>query len=339
MMLIEDLGVILSTTDNEFEKRAVLNPACIAEGGITHMFYRAIDQNNISTIGRCQIKNNKVILRDNRPLIFPEHNFERCGVEDPRIVYLEGIYYLFYTAYDGRDASAAYAVSSDLRNFEKRGLIFPAILYKDAGKIFKKAGLPEKYEWYAKRYEKEKGQEVSLWEKDVFLLPEKIEGNFFLIHRVMPGIQAISFRNFSDLTEKSWKDYLANMAKFVILNPKYKFENRRVGGGSPPIKTKHGWLLIFHAIEETSSGKIYHAAATLLDLKNPLHVIARLPFPLFSPKERDEKEGLVRNVVFPTGCVLEKNNLFIYYGAADSRIKAKKINIIELINELLKYKI
>ena len=62
-------------------------------------------------------------------------------------------------------------------------------------------------------------------------------------------------------------------------------------------------------------------------------------FPLFSPKERDEKEGLVRNVVFPTGCVLEKNNLFIYYGAADSRIKAKKINIIELINELLKYKI
>ena len=145
MMQIEDLGVILSTTENEFEKRAVLNPACIAKDDVVHMFYRAINQKNISTIGYCQLKNNKVIHRDNKPLIFPEHNFERGGVEDPRIVYLEGLYYLFYTAYNGRDASAAYAVSSDLRNFEKRGQIFPAILYKDAGKIFEQAGPPEKY--------------------------------------------------------------------------------------------------------------------------------------------------------------------------------------------------
>ncbi|OGF65897.1 hypothetical protein A3B97_02750 [Candidatus Giovannonibacteria bacterium RIFCSPHIGHO2_02_FULL_43_32] len=339
MMQIEDLGVILSTTENEFEKRAVLNPACIAKDDVVHMFYRAINQNNISTIGYCQLKNNKVIRRDNKPLIFPEHNFERSGVEDPRIIYLDGLYYLFYTAYDGRDASAAYAVSSDLRNFEKKGLIFPAILYRDAGKIFEQAGLPEKYEWYAKHYEEERGQGVSLWEKDVFLLPEKIEGNFFLIHRVMPGIQAISFKNFSDLTAELWREYLVRIAEFIILDPKYKFENRRIGGGSPPIKTKHGWLLIFHAIEQTSRGKIYHAAVALLDLKNPLRVKARLPFPLFSPEEQDEKEGLANDVVFPTGSILEEDDLFIYYGAADSRIKAKKISVIELINELLKHKI
>ncbi|OGF69608.1 hypothetical protein A3C75_01900 [Candidatus Giovannonibacteria bacterium RIFCSPHIGHO2_02_FULL_44_31] len=338
MMQIEDLGIILSPTENEFEKRAVLNPACIAEGDIVHMFYRAINQNNISTIGYCQIKDNKVIRRDNKPLIFPEHNFERSGVEDPRIVYLDGMYYLFYTTYDGYDASAAYAISSDLRNFKKQGPIFPAILYKDASKIFKHAGLPEKYEWYAKHYEEERGQGVSLWQKDVFLLPEKIEGNFFLIHRIMPGIQAISFRNFSDLTEELWRKYLLHMAEFIILDPKYKFENKRIGGGCPPIKTRHGWLLIFHAIEQTNHGKIYHAAAALLDLKNPLHVKARLPFPLFSPEGQDEREGVTNDVVFPTGSILKKDDLFIYYGAADSKIKAKKISVIELINELLKHK-
>ena len=339
MMQIEDLGVILSATDNEFERRAVLNPACIAEGNIVHMFYRAISQNNISTIGYCQLENNKIIRRDNTPIIFPEQNFERGGVEDPRIVYLEGLYYLFYTAYDGRDATAAYAVSSDLRNFEKRGPIFPTISYKDAGNIFNQAGLPEKYKWHAKHYEEERGPGVLLWEKDVFLLPEKTEEKFFLIHRVMPGIQAITFRNFSDLTEESWREYLAHLAEFIILDPKYKFESKRIGGGCPPVKTKHGWLLIFHTIELTNRGKIYHAAAALLDLKNPFRVTARLPYPLFSPEGQDEKEGLVIDTVFPTGSILEKDDLFIYYGAADSRIKAKKISVTELINELLKHKI
>ncbi|MBU1881419.1 hypothetical protein KKA08_05250, partial [bacterium] len=67
----------------------------------------AMDQQNISSIGYCQLINNQVVNRLERPIIFPEYSYERKGTEDPRITLLDGTYYLFYTAHDGdgdRDA-------------------------------------------------------------------------------------------------------------------------------------------------------------------------------------------------------------------------------------------
>jgi len=56
---------------------------------------------------------------------------------------------------------------------------------------------------------------------------------------------------------------------------------------------------------------------------------------LFEPKERWEKEGIVDNVVFPTGAVVEDDILYIYYGAADLRIGLVTMSLSELL-ELLK---
>ena len=123
MLKIKDEGIILERTDLRFENKAVLNPACIQVDGITHMFYRAVNQYDISSIGYAQLKDNKVIKRFKVPVLFPEFGYEKNGVEDPRITYLDGIYYLFYTAYDGKDAIISYATSLDLVNFVKHGLI------------------------------------------------------------------------------------------------------------------------------------------------------------------------------------------------------------------------
>lgn len=339
MFDIKDEGIILEKTKRKFENDAVLNPACIEVNGIIHMFYRAVEKGNFSTIGYCKLdKFNKVIERSKKPIMFPEFEYEKQGIEDPRIEKIDDIYYLFYTAYDGKNARIAYAVSKDLTTFQKKGLISPSITYDEAEDIFRHSCcLQEKYFLFESFYKEKHGLDILLWEKDAFLLPKKINGKFVLFHRVLPGIQVVYFNDFKDLKSiKFWKNYLKNLGKSIVIDPKYWFEIRNVGGGCPPLETKRGWLIIYHSVEDTNHGKVYHAAAALLDKKNPLKVVGRLEYPLFSPNEPWERIGCVNNVVFPTSALLRKGRITIYYGAADKLIAAKSFRLSDLLNELKK---
>ncbi|MFH0942866.1 MAG: pesticidal protein Cry7Aa [Candidatus Beckwithbacteria bacterium] len=336
MLKIKDEGVILEKTNLKFENKAVFNPACIQVNDITHMFYRAVSQNDVSSIGYCQLKDNLVVKRLKKPILFPEHDWEKMGVEDPRITFLSGTYYLLYTAYDGKNALIAYATSPDLVNFVKQGIISPKISYDEAENIFRKAKVRERYTMFEMFYKEKFGKNILLFEKDACLFPKKINHKMALLHRILPGIQIIYFNRFSELTKDHWRDYFKNLGNFIVLDPLFWFENRNVGGGCPPIETKDGWLIIYHAVEDTPLGKIYHACAALLDIKNPLKVLGRLKEPLFSPKTDGEKNGITNNVVFPTGAVVRNNRLYIYYGAADRLIAAKSINLKELLSELKK---
>jgi predicted GH43/DUF377 family glycosyl hydrolase len=122
-----------------------------------------------------------------------------------------------------------------------------------------------------------------------------------------------------------------------VLDPIYAHESSYVGSGCPPIETEHGWLLIYHGVEETNKGFVYSACAALLDLNDPSKVLARLPYALFSPEYKWELKGVVNNVVFPTGTALFGNTLFIYYGAADTYIACASVSLLELVAELLTY--
>lgn len=335
MLKINDEGIILEKTELEFENKGVFNPACIQVDGVTHMFYRAINQNDISSIGYCQLVDNKVIKRLDKPVLSPEADYEKMGVEDPRITCLDGIYYLFYTVYDGKDALISYATSSDLVHFVKQGLISPKISYDEAEDIFRKSGIRERYITFEQFFRKTKGDDILLFEKDASLFPQKIDGKFAVLHRILPGIQLIYFDKFSDLNDNHWRDYLKNLGNSIVIDPLYWFENRNVGGGAPPIETENGWLIIYHAVEDTPLGRTYHAAAALLDLGNPLKVLGRLSQPLFSPNAPWEKSGVVDNVVFPTGTVVKDGKLYIYYGAADTCIGVKSVLLRDLLDNLL----
>src|SRR5680860_5844 len=339
MVTVKNEGIILEKTNLEFENKSVLNPACIQVDGITHMFYRAVNNNNISSIGYCQLKDNKVVKRFKEPVLFPEYDYEKKGVEDPRITFLNGIYYLFYTAYDGKNALIAYATSKDLFHFTKKGLISPKISYDEAEDIFRESKVKEKYTIFEMIYKKEAGKDILLFEKDACLFPQKFNNKFALLHRILPGIQIIYFENFSELTEDYWRDYFKNLDDFIVLDPLFWFEDRNIGGGCPPIETKDGWLIIYHAVEDAPFGKIYHASAALLDLKNPLKVLGRLKEPLFSPEVSWEKSGVTNNVVFPTGAVVRDKRLHIYYGAADKLIAAISVDLEELLTELKSQKL
>lgn len=104
-MNVRKHGVVLSKTNNDFECEGVLNPAVIKVGKQIHMFYRAVAKGNFSTIGYCRLSSPvDVEFRNESPLLSPQSKDELQGLEDPRIVEIEEIYYLSYTAYDGVNA-------------------------------------------------------------------------------------------------------------------------------------------------------------------------------------------------------------------------------------------
>ena len=96
----------------------------------------------------------------------------------------------------------------------------------------------------------------------------------------------------------------------------------KVGGGCPPIHTDRGWLVIFHGNDQDPDAPpnavgSYYGEAMLLDHDDPTKIIARAREPFFRPEAEFERRGFVNNVVFPTGIVDRRDQLLIYYGAAD----------------------
>ncbi|MDK2948917.1 MAG: beta,2-mannobiose phosphorylase / 1,2-beta-oligomannan phosphorylase [Patescibacteria group bacterium] len=318
--------LILEKTDNEFEINGVFNPGCYQEGDFVHMFYRAISSTMNSSIGYVKLdKNNQVVERWNEPIINRDFDCERHGVEDARIVKVEDIFYVFYVAYDGKNAVTAYATGSDLFNLQKKGIITPTIKYSEAREIMKSY---QRYVDQADLYIKNVGEDVLFWAKDVFLFPEKINGKFYMMIRVLPDIQIISFDSFDEINNDFWINQLKNINESIVIDC---IEGKHVGGGCPPIKTPYGWLIIFHSVDDD---RIYHTSVALLDLNNPLKVISRLKEPLFSPTEYWEKEGVVSNVVFATGSAILGDKLCIYYGAADKRIGVAELSLKDLLKKL-----
>jgi len=340
MIEVKKEGIILSKTNLDFEDECVLNPAILKEGNYVHMFYRAVKQGNYSSIGYCKLYGAlSIVERWEKPIIEPEFDYESHGVEDPRIVKIDDTYYLTYTAYDGINARGALATSQDLIHFKKEGLIVPSMTYAKFVSIVEEAGkVNENYytnqNFYYKASDPE--QKIILWDKNLIFFPRKINGNFVFLHRIRPGIQIVSVKNLDELTDHFWDNYFHNFQEHIVMDPIYKHESNYIGSGCPPIETEHGWILIYHGVEQTEKGRVYSAcAAALLDLDDPKKVIARLPYVLFKPEYEWELKGEVNNVVFPTGTALFDDTLFIYYGAADTHIACASVSFSALVSELL----
>jgi predicted GH43/DUF377 family glycosyl hydrolase len=154
---VEKKGIILSPTKNDFESNGVLNPAVYQNAYDIHLFYRAAAEGNYSTIGYAKANSpTNIVERLEEPLVDIELDYEKHGIEDPRIVKIEDTYYITYTAYDGINAMGALAVSSDMKHFEKKGIFTPPINYKDYKHHLEHCNqekLNPKYYDYAKLFE------------------------------------------------------------------------------------------------------------------------------------------------------------------------------------------
>jgi predicted GH43/DUF377 family glycosyl hydrolase len=339
MIEVKKEGVLLKKTNLGFENEGVLNPAAIRGDGGIHIFYRAVSKGNYSSIGYCKLKEPLSIEeRYDSPVLFPQFDYESHGVEDPRIVKIDSLYYLTYTAYDGVNALGALAISKDLKNWEKLGIISPQISYDEFSHLAGAKGkINEKYLRYNEHEQmKEKqGKKILLWDKNLIFFPRRINGKLYFLHRVRPDIQIVTINEIPELTAEFWQNYFLHLDDGIVLAPRYKHEVSYIGGGCPPIETEKGWLLIYHGVHDTVKGYVYSACAALLDLENPQKEIARLPYALFKPEFEWELKGEVNNVCFPTGSVVIDDTLYIYYGAADEQIATASVSITALLNELL----
>jgi len=127
-----------------------------------------------------------------------------------------------------------------------------------------------------------------------------------------------------------------------VMRGRPHFWDERIGSGPPPVKTKHGWLHLYHGIAtHFGSCNIYQAGVVLLDLDEPFRVLARSRNNILEPRELYELVGQVPNVVFPSGMIVERSDdagfaepesrVLVYYGAADTCIGLATTTVRELL--------
>ncbi len=290
-----------------WEAKAVFNPAVIHDHSRVHLIYRAMGADRISRFGHAYSTDGYNFKGFNEYPVFesePSNLYERLGSEDPRVVCFDDIYYLTYTSASVHPASyptekfatatapwrirVSMLSTTDFVTFHRHGVIVPSADSKDA-----------------------------------VLFPEKIDGQYVMLHRIWPDIWIAYSKDLIN-----WYDH-----RLIIKPRRGSWDNLNIGSGAPPIKTKFGWLLFYHGVDHD---KIYRAGIIVLDLKNPNKVIYRSTHPVLEPSEKYEKEGMVSNVVFPTGVINKDDRIFVYYGSADSTISLATIKEKELFDYLEK---
>ncbi len=163
--------------------------------------------------------------------------------------------------------------------------------------------------------------------KDCALFPEKIDGYYWKVDRPSAGSEHnIWISKSPDLIH--WGDY-----KILMEPEKGTWEANKIGGSTNPIKTKKGWLMLYHGVRGFEISSIYKLGVVLLDLKKPWIVIGKSKAPILAPEENYERVGDVGNVVFSNGWIVEENgDVKIYYSGADTNICLTETNVDYLIS-------
>ncbi len=305
---------ILTAKGEGFESRDVFNAAAIDLDGSVYILYRAMDALNTSTIGLAISRDGITIdERLPEPIYVPRESFEmkrgtptgNSGCEDPRIVRIGDTLYMTYTAYDGVRAPSGAISSIRVDDFLARRFdrwSTPFLL------------TPENVD-----------------DKDLALLPEKIDGNYLLYHRINNQICA-------DLLPDLISGKRASRCIEIMTPRRGMWDGAKVGVAAPPIRVGDNWLMIYHGVSRHSK---YRLGAALLDPSGTV-VLARTADPIFEPLEKYEQEGEVANVVFSCGTVVRPSTplgtggdtLFLYYGAADKVIGVATASLAHIVEAL-----
>ncbi|MFA3784094.1 glycoside hydrolase family 130 protein [Melioribacteraceae bacterium 4301-Me] len=162
--------------------------------------------------------------------------------------------------------------------------------------------------------------------KDCTIFPEKIDGMYWKIDR--PNAE-----HRRDIWISSSPDLLHWGNYKVLMEPaEGTWENDKIGSSSQPIKTKDGWLLLYHGVRGFGISSLYKIGVVLLDLQKPWIVKGKSQEPILSPEFNYERIGDVQNVVFSCGWIDEPDGkVKIYYSGADSNICLAETSIDYLL--------
>ncbi len=150
--------------------------------------------------------------------------------------------------------------------------------------------------------------------RNVVIFPEKINGRYVRLDRPHSEISPWSI----------WISYSPDLIHWgdssVLIKPlTYHWDEMKVGPGATPIKTRHGWLNIFHGVFKTMAGAVYRLGVALHDLNDPSKILGVADDWILQPENPWEVNGYVHNVVFTCGAVKEDDETIkIYWGGADT---------------------
>jgi len=316
---------ILKPGMHPWTAEAVMNPAAAILGNRVHLIYRAIGRDGISRLGYASSADG--ILFDKQlpypafvaqslraangparrysPVLYPSGG-SWGGCEDPRMVVIDGRVYVTFNIFDGWDFIRVAAISIAQDDFL-------------AGRFG---------EWNGPHL-LSRPREI---QKNWVLFPEKIGGRFAILHSIAPEIE-IAYRDSIEnigITEPLIKSWVGSRD---CLPARDSWDSFVRGAGPPPVRTDHGWLLFYHAIDKRDPGR-YKLGALLLDLIDPTKVLYRSTAPILSPDEQYENHGKP-GIVYACGAVVRDGKLFVYYGGADKVVCVATAPLDSFLDELI----
>ncbi|MCX7589551.1 MAG: hypothetical protein N2Z85_01255 [Patescibacteria group bacterium] len=316
-LLIKHEKPIIYPSHNEWECWQTFNPGVILLDNKIHFIYRAIGSDGISRLGYANSLDGFFI---NERLLYPvyEHKIKTNfkfnyysflsggsfgGAEDPRLVKIEGEdkIYMTYTACDNGLRVALTSINVD--DF-----------------------LNKNWKWEKPALISSPNEVHKNW----VIFPEKINGHYAILHSLSPEI-LIDYRKSLDFDED---EYILSYYNCYFRN-KNSWDYWIRGVGAPPLKTKLGWLVFYHAMQNGEFNK-YKVGAMILDYNNPTKIVLKSPYPIIEPDQEYENNGFKAGVVYVTGAIIKDSNIYIYYGAADSYIGVAYGNLDEFLDYLQK---
>jgi predicted GH43/DUF377 family glycosyl hydrolase len=350
---LQRLGTVMEPEPgNPQEVEGVLNPAVVrGPDGELYLYPRLVAKGNYSRIGIARVRFDE----DGDPAgvermgiaLEPEAAYELRpgggGCEDPRITFFEPFqsYIMTYTAFSSQGPRIALARSKDLLHWERLGL--------------------------ATFSPHEDIEFNGVDDKDASIFPLAVndptgQSALAMLHRpLFPGTRPEETARrpaprTADLHRESiWISYWHmdmdghepyHLGRFTshhrLASPVSPWERLKIGGGTPPVLTRHGWLIIYHGVSEVAAlgseahHLCYSAGVMVLSETHPRQILYRSQKPVLTPSLLQECQGTVDNVVFPTGIDqrldLGKQDCFdVYYGMADSRIGVARLDVPDIL--------
>lgn len=311
---------------NEWESEAVFNPAAFYDDGEVHLIYRAIGSNGISVFGYSASDDGLTFKkRLSKPIFEPTEGFDLPdpkkmktpamynpevyasgggwgGCEDPRAVKINNRIYVTYVAFCGWDSIRIALTSISLKDFRKG-----------------------KWNWKKPVYLSPPQQTHKNW----VLFPEKINGKFAILHGIAPNILIDYIDDLDNIPS-----YIQSERPQGPQPGRIGFWDGKVRGvGPPPIKTRLGWLILYHATDPLEPHK-YKLGAMILDLKNPRKILYRTSHPILTPDMHYENEGKP-GIVYASGAIAREGNLYVYYGGGDKVVCVATVKLDEFLDDIV----